>query len=637
LIWLKLPVALLPNIATMVTNNHSPPSRRALVRRFWSVTNGFWLGDARVSAWLLTFGLIALVLLQIAVQYRLNLWNRDLFDAIENKDGGAVLTQAIVFVPLALATVMLAVIAVFGRMKMQRDWRAWVTHRLTNDWLTRGRYYQLTLVTGDHQVPESRITDDTRIATDAPVDFALGIFQAFATAVTFMGVLWVVGGSITVASDTVAITIPGYLVIAAIVYSAAISLGMLLIAPHFVAASEATSQAEAEFRYALMRLRENGESIALLGGEEEEKRGLRRALRTVIDRWRRYAHQHMRSTVVSNSNYLLAPTIPLVLCAPKYLAGTMTLGELMQAAAAFVQVQSAFNWLVDNYPRFSDWMASVRRVASLLVSLDHLEAVGQPGEVGSILRSEHDGSALRLRDLSVTLDDGTVVVNDADATVERNERVLVVGESGTGKSTLVRAIAGLWPWGEGEISVPRGARLFLMPQQPYVPLGSLRRVATYPLPSDAVAEDKLCELMKLVGMDYLINRLDVEAAWDHILSGGEKQRIAFVRLLLHQPNIVIMDEATSALDPASQELLMSLAAENLPDAAIISIAHRPELEAFHHRKLVFQHRPGGSRLVSDDILPPSSLPSARRLNWLRRLGRVAEREQAAAKAAQPVS
>jgi putative ATP-binding cassette transporter len=335
----------------------------------------------------------------------------------------------------------------------------------------------------------------------------------------------------------------------------------------------------------------------------------------------------MRSTVVSNSNYLLAPTIPLILCAPKYLAGTMSLGEVTQAAAAFVQVQAAFNWLVDNYPRFSDWMASLHRVAALLISLDHLEAVGQPGEAGSIRRTEHDGSALCLRDLSVTLDDGTVVVNDADVTVERNERVLVVGESGTGKSSLVRAIAGLWPWGRGEIAVPRGAKLFLMPQQPYIPLGSLRRVAAYPLPANAVAERRLCELMKLVGMDYLVKRLDVEASWDHILSGGEKQRIAFVRLLLHRPDIVIMDEATSALDPASQEQLMNLVADNLPDAAIISIAHRPELEAFHHRKLVFEHRPGGSRLVSDDILVPATLPSARRLNWLRRVRTAAQREE----------
>jgi vitamin B12/bleomycin/antimicrobial peptide transport system ATP-binding/permease protein len=583
----------------MIHKPCSPPARRALLARFWSTARGFWLEDARVTAWLLTLGLIALVLLQLAVQFRLNVWNRDLFNAIEAKDGAAVLAQALLLAPLAVATVALGVVAVYGRMKMQREWRAWVTDRLMGRWLARGRYYQLSLMAGKEQVPESRISDDTRAVTDAPVDFAVGIFHAIVTAITFIGVLWVVGGSITLGSVAASITIPGYLVIAAIVYSVLPTAFMLLIAPRFIAASEATSQAEAEFRYALMRVRENGESIALLGGEQEEQRGLRRALGTVIERWRRYCHQHMRSTVVSNSNYLLAPTIPLVLCAPKYLAGTMTLGEVTQAAAAFVAVQSAFNWLVDNYPRLSDWMASVQRVAALLIALDRLDAVGRSG-TGSIRRTEHNGSALRLRDLSIMLDNGAVVVNDAHVTVERNERVLVIGESGTGKSSLVRAIAGLWPWGQGEVAVPRGARLFLMPQQPYIPLGSLRRVATYPLPAGAVAEEKLRELMKLAGLAHLVGRLDAETAWDQILSGGEKQRIAFVRLLLHRPELVVMDEATAALDPASQEQLMNLVAQALPEAAIISIGHRPELAAFHHRKLVFEQRPGGSRLVSDE-------------------------------------
>jgi len=603
----------------MERNTHSALPRRALISRFWATARGFWLEEARLTAWALTFGLIAIVLTQLFVQYRLNIWNRDLFNAIEKKAGDAVLTQALVFVPLALATVALAVAAVYARMKMQRDWRAWVTDRIMSRWLAHGHYYQLNLMSGEHHVPESRITDDTRIATDPPVDFSVGIFQSIVTAVTFIGVLWVVGGSIAIGSADAPIVIPGYLVLAAVGYSLLMTLGMLLIGHRFIAVSEATSQAEAEFRYALTRLRENGESIALLGGEDEERRGLRQRLRKVIEHWRLYGHQHMRSTVVTNANYLLAPTIPLILCAPKYLAGTMTLGELTQAAAAFVQVQSSFNWLVDNYTRFADWMASLRRAATLLAALDHLEAVGRPGGVEAIRRTELAGPALRLRDLSVTLDDGTAVINDADVAVEPRERVLVVGESGTGKSTLVRAIAGLWPWGQGEIAIRPGAKLFLMPQRPYIPLGSLRRAATYPRSPDEAPTDRLRDLMQRVGLDYLIDRLDQEAAWDHILSGGEKQRLAFVRLLLHQPDIVIMDEATSALDPAAQERLMNLVTDELSEAAIISIAHRPELEAFHHRKLVFEHRPDGSRVISDDIINPPSVGPLRQPRWASRI------------------
>jgi putative ATP-binding cassette transporter len=267
----------------------------------------------------------------------------------------------------------------------------------------------------------------------------------------------------------------------------------------------------------------------------------------------------------------------------------------------------------------ADWVASARRVGSLLVSLDHLDAAGRPGEAGVIRKLEHDGTALRLRDVSVTLDDGTVVINDADVTIDIGERILLVGESGTGKSTLVRAIAGLWPWGEGDISIQRGAKVFLMPQRPYIPLGSLRRVATYPLSPGAVADNALREALDLVGLGYLAARIDETVLWDHVLSGGEKQRLGFVRLLLHSPTIVIMDEATSALDPSSQERLMNLVTERLPHVTIVSIAHRPELEMFHQRKLVFQHKSGGSRLISQNIvLHPNGFWS-QLTAWLRRI------------------
>ena len=235
--------------------------------------------------------------------------------------------------------------------------------------------------------------------------------------------------------------------IAAVIYAVITSAAVILVASRFVAVSERVNQSEAEFRYALTRVRENGESIALLGGEKEERAGLRQGFGTVILQWRNLCHQHMRYTLVSNTHWLIAPVVPLVLCAPKYVAGAMTLGEVMQAAAAFVQVQSAFNWLLENYPRLAGWAASARRVGSLLASIDHLEAAGVPGASRAITRIEHEGPAFRLQNCPVELDDGTVVVKDADVVIEPGERVLLVGESGTGKTTLTRAIAGLWPWG----------------------------------------------------------------------------------------------------------------------------------------------------------------------------------------------
>jgi putative ATP-binding cassette transporter len=281
-----------------------------------------------------------------------------------------------------------------------------------------------------------------------------------------------------------------------------------------------------------------------------------------------------------------------------------------------VTVQVAFNWLVDNYPRLADWTASARRVASLLVSLERLERSDLEQGSRHIGLGETRGAAVELREVSVTLDDGSVVVNEAVVKIERGERVLVEGESGTGKSTLVRAISGLWPWGSGEILLQEGARTFLMPQRPYVPLGTLRRATTYPSSPDEIADEIVKEALEQVGLGYFIPRLDEDSHWENSLSGGEKQRLAFARLLIHRPDIVIMDEATSALDPSSQEHLMTRVIEQLPGATVISVGHRPELQKFHDRKILLEYHADGARLVSDENLAWPRRPSARVLSRL---------------------
>jgi putative ATP-binding cassette transporter len=288
----------------------------------------------------------------------------------------------------------------------------------------------------------------------------------------------------------------------------------------------------------------------------------------------------------------------------------------MQAAAAFIQVQYAFNWIVDNYPRLAEWAASARRASNLLVALEGLDRLEET-QIGAIKRGEGEGAAIRLRDVSVALSDGTVVVDDADVTVQFGEKVLVAGESGTGKSTLVRAIAGLWPWGEGEITLQPGAKLFLMPQKPYIPLGTLRRATTYPRAAEDFDDKEIGAAMEAVGLGHLTEKLDdEEAAWDRTLSGGEQQRLAFARLFLHKPDIVVMDEATSALDPESQAMLMEKVADELPRTAIISVGHRPELEAFHERKVHLVRREGGARLVPGEVVaPPISVITTLMKRW----------------------
>jgi putative ATP-binding cassette transporter len=418
-------------------------------------------------------------------------------------------------------------------------------------------------------------------------------------------VLWTIGGALTLSMGGSTITIPGFLVIAAIIYAAIASGSIMVIGRRFVQISEDKNQAEAEYRYALTRVRENGESIALLGGEEEERDGIDKTFGNVLRQWARLAGQHMRTTLVSQGSSLIAPVVPLLLCAPKFLDGSMSLGQVMQAASAFTIVQSAFGWLVDNYPRLADWNACARRIASLMMSLDGLERAELGDGIGRIKRGETtDETMLSLHDLSVTLDDGTAVVGDAEVKIEPGERLLVAGESGTGKSTLVRAIAGLWPWGGGSVNFHPDRRLFMLPQKPYVPSGTLRRAAAYPAASEDWTVEQIGDALDKVGLGHLKEKIEEDAPWDQTLSGGEKQRLAFARLFLHRPDIIVLDEATSALDAKSQDKMMELLTKELPNATVVSVAHRVELEAFHSRKIVLERRKGGAKLVSDiDLIP----------------------------------
>ena len=284
---------------------------------------------------------------------------------------------------------------------------------------------------------------------------------------------------------------------------------------------------------------------------------------------RRPAHAHDAGVAGSS---LIAPVVPLLLCAPKFLDGSMTLGQVMQAASAFTIVQGAFGWLVDNYPRLADWNACARRIASLMMSLDGLERAEQADGFGRIKRGETEGDAmLSLKDLSVSLDDGTAVVGETEVVIEPGERLLVAGESGSGKSTLVRAIAGLWPWGGGSVNFHPDRRLFMLPQRPYVPSGTLRRAVAYPGAADSWTVEQIGEALHKVGPRASQRQDRGGGAWDQTLSGGEKQRLAFARLLLHNPDIVVLDEATSALDEKSQDKMMEMVMKELPKATIVCV------------------------------------------------------------------
>ena len=375
----------------MLRKTYLAPDERRLITRFWQSASGFWRGPQAWRAWLLIALLISTVLLQLLVQYRLNFWNRDFFNAIEQKNGTALWAEALIFLPLAGASIALAIVSVWGRMTMQRTWREALSNQLYDYWLENGRYQQLRFMQGEHHNPEYRIAEDARVATDLPIDLTLGLFSSALTAIIFIGIFWDVGDSLSINAFGVALTIPGYLVIAVIIYSVLLTAAMMLIARRLTRVLEENKRAEAELRAVGSHLREGGEGTALQDGKKDVRRTIGAALNEVIATWLAYCWQLMRMTLVSHTNMLLTPVIGLLLCTPKFIAGTMSLGEVVQAAAAFAMVQSSFNWITDSYGRLAEWTASANRVASLLLALDQIDHPDQsmdPGETVSNVQTK---------------------------------------------------------------------------------------------------------------------------------------------------------------------------------------------------------------------------------------------------------
>ena len=443
-------------------------------------------------------------------------------------------------------------------------------------------FYQLTIVDTGAANPEARIAEDGRVAIELLVDFSLGVLNAVLAAISFIGVLWVVGGSLSVSGYT----IPGYMVFACIVYSALTTSIMFVLGRPLVRNVETKAAGEAQLRYELTRVKDNAETIALVGGDEDEKERLNVTLSDLIVRWYGVIKWQGRMLWLNGANMVLAPAVPLLLGAPKYLSGEMTLGSLMQAASAFIQVQTALNGLADNAMRLADWFAASQRVAQLADAIDNLEtSLGPVGQGETIQIGASPDQNLHIRNLNISMHDGRVMIDGAEATIAPGEKVMVKGASGTGKSTLIRAMAGLWPWGRGEILRPDGAEIAFMPQRPYFPLGSLRAALLYPHPDSVVDEQRIRETLVRCGLEHLIARLDETDQWGSSLSGGEQQRMAFARVLIHPPDILIMDEPTSSLDELSQFRMMEYMRDLLPDAMVIHVAHRPGLEQFHDREI----------------------------------------------------
>ncbi len=559
---------------------------------FFRVAGGFWRGHTAPRAWLLTVAALILALANLFVQLGINTWNRFFFDALEKRNGAALLLGVWLILGLTLAGAICGVLFVHCRMRLQLRWREWLTLQLIGRWLGERRFYQLSIVEDEETNPEYRIADDTRMAIDPLVDFVIGLTNALLTATTFIGVLWVVGGPLNLGFLGRKGELPGYMVWSAVAYSLIASLVMVMIGKPLIGRVHAKNSSEAQFRYELTRIRESAETIALIGGDENERARLTETVGQVVERWIGVIVQQARMTWVSNANAVLAPVVPLLLCIPKYLGGELTLGTLMQIAAAFVQVQVSFNWLMENAIRIAEWLAAARRVLELTTFLDELDLTFGQGSKDTIFLGESVDDTLHIDDLSIMQKDGRLMIDGARVIIKRGEKILVKGGSGTGKSTLIRAMAGLWPWGSGRILRPRGASIAFLPQRPYVPLGTLRDVLLYPAPAHAIADDRLREILNSCGLSHLGGRLNDSENWARTLSGGELQRIAFARLLVQPPDIIIMDEATSALDEVSQANMMEFFRTDLANSMVLSVGHRPGLEAYHDREIILARQPG---------------------------------------------
>jgi len=573
---------------------------RHFVQRALRLSGPYWNSRHRWKVRGATALLLVLTLAQVALAAWTNYWHRELFDALEQRAVREVLRQVAVFALILALTIGVTGAHLLVKRWLQLDWRKWLTRELMGRWMDHGRHYRLLFRPGEHDNPDGRIAEDVRIATETAVALAHSLVYSLLTFAVFVDILWRVSGSLQIPGT--AVHVPGYMVPLAFLYA---GLGAVLgwsFGRPLVRATNALQTAEADFRYGLARAREHAESIALMRGEPMEREGAARRFGRIVRDWTRQSVAYMGIVGFSTGYGALLPVFPILVAAPQYILGAMSLGVLMQAAQAFQRLTSALSWPTDNLGDIARARASADRVLSLYEDTLRLDREAPPSPARGIVFERGPTSALVVEDLCIAEPTGRVLLEHLSCRLDPGERVLVTGEPAM-TGSLFKVLGGLWPWGSGRVLLPGDGAMLFVPQRPFLPEGTLRAALCYPRSPEAFAPDAIERALDCAGVAWLAPRLDDRDSWEHALPLRAQQRLGFARVVLHRPAWILAEEATDAFDPRSKRSILEMLRRELPDSALLTLSVHVELEPLHDRTIEL-HRLSGVGHPSDVAQAP---------------------------------
>ena len=566
-------------------------------RDLWQLIVPYWRSEERWQARGLLAVIIGMVLGLVYLNVLFNQWNNLFYNALQEKNFDEFLHQLLRFCLLAAIYILVAVYRTYLRQLLYIRWRTWLTRQYARDWFANRNYYRLQLADFGTDNPDQRIADDLHSFVNSTLVLGLDLISNVVTLVSFLTILWALSGVLIIPLGGHSIAVPGYMVWAALIYSVAGTWLTHKIGRPLVLLNFQQQRYEADFRFSLVRVRENAEGIALYRGEASEQQSLRERFGFVIANWRAIMLRQKALTWFTAGFNQVANVFPVLVAAPRYFSGAIQLGGLMQTASAFGQVQGAMSWFVDSYVNITEWKATVDRLTSFRAAMQTIAAEQTKGNGISV--QNVPGAPITATDLTLGLPDGRALVAGADLAFEPGVATYVSGPSGSGKSTLFRAIAGIWPYGAGRITVPPDAEILFLPQKPYLPIGSLRQAVSYPAPEGELGDEAIRQALRDSLLPQLVDRLDEQGHWAQMLSPGEQQRLAFARALLQAPAWLFLDEATSALDEETETAIYRLLRDKLPRTTIVSIAHRPAIADFHRRRIELRRNGAGPAQLTE--------------------------------------